>query len=80
MAEKKEEKKVTEKEEPKGITMTMPQLIAVSFGFCAVFLLIAVYCWFKFSQAVAINAAAIAAIACYVGVRAVLYSRKQKTG
>ena len=78
MAETEEKK---EKKEPKGITLSMSQLIGLSFGLCAVFLVIAAYSWLSgFSTAVAFNSAAIAAIACYVGIRAVLYSRKQKTG
>ena len=54
----------------------MKQLITLSFVLTALFAVIAVVTWFKVSPAVGFNAAAIAAIACYVGFRAVLFEKK----
>ena len=78
MAEKTNEKETEKKpkKEPKGITLTMKQLITLAFGLAALFAVIAVVTWFKVSPAVGVNAAAIAAVVCYVGVRAVLFEKK----
>lgn len=78
MAQKKEIKKpeTEENKEPRGLSLTMKQLIALCFGIAALFIAGGIYSWFSFSKAVAVNAAAVAAIALYIGIRAVLYEKK----
>ena len=76
MAEKENKKETKENSESRGIAITMKQLITLSFVLAAVFAGIAVFAWLRISPAVGFNAAAIAAIACFVGIRAVLYEKR----
>ena len=78
MAQKKEVRKPEkeEKKEPKGISLTMNQLITLCFVLAALFIAVGIWSWFSLSKAVSVNAFAIAAIALYIGIRAVLFGRK----
>lgn len=76
MTEKENKKETKENKESKGIALTMQQLITLSFVLTAVFAVIAVFAWLRISPAVGFNAAAIAAIACFIGIRAVLYEKR----